>query len=68
MLEGDADEGIGDILEGTVRTAVGASMGNGSLKIGADATVSPKARISGPALAGASCAIDANRSKSMIRG
>jgi mannose-1-phosphate guanylyltransferase len=53
-------QGTRDILEGTVKTVVGASMGNGSLKIGDDATINPKARISGPALAGRACEIEAS--------
>jgi mannose-1-phosphate guanylyltransferase len=53
-------KGTRDILEGAVKTAVGASMGNGSLKIGDDATINPRARLNGPALAGRDCAVGAS--------
>ena len=53
-------QGTRDILDGTVKTAISASMGNGSLKIGDDATINPMARLNGPALAGNACAIDAS--------
>jgi mannose-1-phosphate guanylyltransferase len=53
-------KGTRDILEGTVKTVVGASMGNGSLKIGDDATINPMARLNGPALAGRACEVDAS--------
>jgi mannose-1-phosphate guanylyltransferase len=53
-------KGTRDILEGSVKTAVGAGMGNGSLKIGDDATINPMARLSGPALAGRACEIEAS--------
>jgi mannose-1-phosphate guanylyltransferase len=49
-----------DILQGTVSTEVGASLGNGSLSIGAEAAVNPEAQVSGPALAGRACEIEAH--------
>jgi mannose-1-phosphate guanylyltransferase len=52
-------EATRDILEGAVSTDVGASLGNGSLSIGAGATVDPDAHVSGPALAGRECDIEA---------
>jgi mannose-1-phosphate guanylyltransferase len=53
-------EATRDILTGTVHTAVGASLENGSLEIGADVEVDPEARVSGPSLAGSGCAIEAS--------
>jgi mannose-1-phosphate guanylyltransferase len=52
-------EATRDILEGAVSTEVGTSLGNGSLSIGAEAAVNPDAQVSGPALAGRGCEIEA---------
>jgi mannose-1-phosphate guanylyltransferase len=53
-------QGTRDILEATVKTAVGPSMGHGSLKIGDEVTINPKALLSGPALTGRACEIEAS--------
>jgi mannose-1-phosphate guanylyltransferase len=53
-------KGTRDILEGTVKTAVGASMRNGTPSIGEDADVDPEARVRAPALTGRGCEIEAS--------
>jgi mannose-1-phosphate guanylyltransferase len=50
-------EATRDILEGTVRTAVGRRLRDGSVSIGAQTVIDPEARFNGPAVVGEGCAI-----------